>query len=133
MMRVVLDANVLVSGCPAPDGVPGRLIAAWLHREFDLARSEHILAKVTIAWGNSYFRARYCEKEAQRALALLRRRGIFVIPITVEVKGIASHAQDDLVLATAVSGRADYLVTSDIPFRGVGEHQGASFSIRVSF
>ena len=34
-------------------------------------------------------------------------------PISLEVHGIATHPEDDLVLATAISGGADYLVTGD--------------------
>ena len=34
-------------------------------------------------------------------------------PITVDVTSVASHAEDDVVLATALSARAKYLVTGD--------------------
>ena len=35
--------------------------------------------------------------------------------------------EDDLVLATAISGRATYLVTGDRVFRQVDEYRGVSF------
>lgn len=44
----------------------------------------------------------------------------------MHVEGVAKHVEDDLVIATALSGRAAFLVTSDIPFRGVGEYQGVT-------
>ncbi|CAN5666824.1 hypothetical protein BH23CHL3_BH23CHL3_11250 [soil metagenome] len=126
MMRIVLDANVLASGFPAPDGVPGQLIEAWLQRKYDPTLSEHILAKVASTWDKPYFRARYHEEEARRALALLRRRGTFVTP-ELTVHGVAPSAEDDVVLATAVAARADYLVTGDGPFRRVGAYEGIVF------
>jgi predicted nucleic acid-binding protein len=44
--------------------------------------------------------------------------------ISVEVHGIATHPEDDLILATAVSGRADYLVTGDRQLLALGSYQG---------
>ena len=38
------------------------------------------------------------------------------------IHGFAPDAEDDLVLATAVAGRADYLITGDRRFREVGQH-----------
>lgn len=46
--------------------------------------------------------------------------------ITVQVTGIATHAHDDLVLATAISAGAEYLVTGDRGLRDVGEYQGVA-------
>ena len=49
-----------------------------------------------------------------------------VIPITLTVQGIATHAEDDLVLATALSGNADYLVTGDKELLNVGSYRGVT-------
>ena len=45
-----------------------------------------------------------------------------VTPITVRVAGVATHPEDDLVLATAVSAGADYLVTGDRQLQKLGRH-----------
>ena len=37
---------------------------------------------------------------------------------------IATHPEDDLVLATAVSAQADYLVTGDRQLLALGTYQG---------
>lgn len=47
-----------------------------------------------------------------------------VSPITVEVSGIASHPEDDLVLATAVSAGVYRLVTGDKGLLSVGRYEG---------
>jgi uncharacterized protein len=47
-----------------------------------------------------------------------------LVPITVNVQGVASHPEDDVILATAVSARADYLVTGDRQLLALGEYQG---------
>lgn len=45
-------------------------------------------------------------------MALLREEAA-ITPIAVNVQGVATHPEDDVVLATAVSARVDYLVTGD--------------------
>jgi predicted nucleic acid-binding protein len=35
------------------------------------------------------------------------------VPIRIEVHGVATHPEDDKVLATALSGHVDYLCTHD--------------------
>ena len=46
------------------------------------------------------------------------------VVVTVVVSGIASHAEDDLVLAAAVSARVDYLVTGDKQLLKLGQYEG---------
>lgn len=58
------------------------------------------------------YRNRYRMSEAQRALALLGERATIVTP-EAAVHGVGEDLEDDLVLATAITGRASYLVTGD--------------------
>jgi predicted nucleic acid-binding protein len=53
----------------------------------------------------------------------LRRRSR-VVALTDRVSGVASHPEDDVVLSTALSGRADFLVTGDAALRGLGQYRG---------
>jgi predicted nucleic acid-binding protein len=89
--------------------------------------SEHILNGVIRAWNNRWFRDRYARNEVERALYLLRSRAIAVTPAS-GIHGFAPDAEDDLVLATAVAGRVDYLITGDRKFREVGQYE--SIAIR---
>ena len=54
------------------------------------------------------------------------RNEAVVTPIIVKVRGVATHPEDDLILATALSAKAAYLVTGDGPLlRKVGKsYQG---------
>jgi hypothetical protein len=49
-----------------------------------------------------------------------------ISPVTAIVRGAATHPEDDLVLATAVSARADCLVTGDRQLQRLGSYQGVS-------
>ena len=121
MIAAVLDVNVIVSGFPARRGAPAEVIDRWLTSEFRVIMSEHILNGVIRAWDNPWFRDRYARNEADRALFLLRTRAVMISPAS-GIRGVASDAEDDLVLATAVAGEVDYLVTGDRRFREVGQY-----------
>jgi predicted nucleic acid-binding protein len=44
--------------------------------------------------------------------------------IAHEVRGVATHPEDDLILATASSARADYLVTGDRQLQRLASYAG---------
>jgi uncharacterized protein len=127
VIAAVLDVNVIVSGFPARRGAAAEVIDRWLTREFRVIVSEHILNGAIRAWNNPWFRNRYAPNEVERALYLLRSHAIVVTPAS-GIHGVAPDAEDDLVLATAVAGEADYLVTGDRRFREVGQY--GSIAIR---
>lgn len=125
MIRALLDANVLVSGFPAPGRTTSALIDRWRAGQFQLISSQHILAEVERAWIKPYWQARFGPELVERALALLRQEAV-VTPLTVMVSGVASHPEDDLELAAAVSAQVDYLVTGDRMLQRLGSYQGVS-------
>ncbi len=53
--------------------------------------------------------------------------------VTIAVIGIASHPEDDLVLATAVSGNVDYLVTGDLKLQALGRFRDVAIVSPRSF
>jgi putative PIN family toxin of toxin-antitoxin system len=87
--------------------------------------SEPILAEVERAWTKPYWRRRIAADRAALVLALLRRFAE-VVPVSAHVYGIATHPEDDTVLATAISARAPYLVTGDKGLLGVGRFRGVA-------
>ena len=62
---------------------------------------------------------------APDALALLHDEAV-ITPLTVEVHGIATHQEDDLILASALSGKASYLVTGDGKLRKLATYEGVT-------
>ena len=72
------------------------------------------------------------ETDLQRLRDLLEHETISR-PVTVEVHGIATHPEDELVLATAVSAQADYLVTGDSQLQKLAAYQGVTIVSRREF
>ena len=124
MIRAVVDANVLATGSLTELTAPCRSLNLWEVGQFELIVSEHLLDEVDYTLDKSYFRSRLTPEQIARFRRLLRRRAT-ATPITVQVSGVATHPEDDLVLAAALSAQADYLVTGDGPFRRrVPSYQG---------
>ena len=127
MTTAVVDANVLASGfaARAPESLPAQVLDAWRAKAYTLVVSEHILDELARTLEKPYFRRRLTPAHVAADLALLRRQAI-VTRITAHVSGVATHPEDDLVLATAVSARADYLVTGDRQLQDVGRYQAVT-------
>ena len=124
MIRAVLDVNVLASGFVSRAGAPGHLLAQWTHGAFELVVSEYIITVLTGVLERPYFRRLAAQQRAAN-LALLRHEAILTT-ISAEVQGVAPDEEDDLVLATAVSGHAMYLVTGEAGLRHLGSYRGIS-------
>jgi len=113
---VVLDANVLASMALARSGgVLATILEAWLGGQFIAIVSDHILAELRLTLANPYFRGRLTSRDAEMYLASVQTAARHV-SISAQVSGVATHPEDDLVLATAISAGAEYLVTGDRRF-----------------
>ena len=123
MIRAVLDVNLLASGSLKAPTPPGLLLDIWQAGSFRLIISAHILTNLQRTLAKPYFQRRLTTAERNAFLALLRQEATLVSTI-VPVQGIAPDAEDDLVLATAVSGQADYLVTGDAAFQDLHSYRG---------
>lgn len=126
MTRVVLDTNVLISGWSVyedSERVPARVVRQWRENRYLLLTSDKLRAEFARTFRKPYFQARFNSKQIRRAERLLASRAQ-VVAIDVEVVDVASHPEDDAVLASAISGRADFLVTGDRQLQRLGTYRG---------
>ncbi len=128
MIRVVLDTNVLISGIIGirlPSSTPGELIRRWRGQGFTLLLSEHILAETERTLAKPFFQRSLNPAQAASAVRLLRRKAELVT-ITATVANVATHPEDDLVVATAVAANARYLVTGDAKLQDIRRYEGVT-------
>lgn len=126
MIVAVLDTNVLASGVAGiarRESTPGEVLRRWRAGAYVLVTSELILAELIRTLTNQYFSARLVPAETEAAILRLRSEAV-VQPIAANVTGSATHREDDLILATALSSNADYLVTGDHELQAIGAFQG---------
>jgi putative PIN family toxin of toxin-antitoxin system len=123
--RVTVDANLLASGAlrMRPDAAPVRLLDAWYRNLYALVLSEYLLVEVERTLTKPDFVRRLSQGAREEFLLQLRTRGE-IVPITADVRGVATHPEDDLILATALSGGAQLLVTGDHRLLDLKEYQG---------
>lgn len=135
-MRVLLDTNVLaasiVGAIRGSSKPPARIWQHWLDRRFELLTSEHVLAELDRTFADPWFVARIDpgRRDEQRDFVV---GNATMVTVVANVEGIASHPSDDFVLAAAVSGEADYLVTGDAEFRRVGDYRGVKIRTPAEF
>lgn len=108
-LRAVFDTNVLLSMLGFPGG---RLDALWrviLEEKIDLFLSDFILEEFR---KNLRLKARFEQKEAGEAVALLKRHARIVLPAK-RVNVIREKEADNRILECAVEARARVLVTGN--------------------
>ena len=122
-MIAVVDTNVLASALRGyRHSYPGIILRAWREGSYYLVLSDHILDELSRTLANRYF-SRFIEPRQAAAVIELLRSEATVVPITQPVQAVATHPEDDLILATAVSGRANYLVTGDTQLLRLGRYR----------
>ena len=119
MIRAVLDTNVLASGALGLTGgvtPPALLLQQWRAGRFRLIMSDYIEKELRKTLAQSYFVSRIRSEDRELFLILLTKVAEHVA-IRHRITGVATHPEDDPILATTLSARADYLVTGDQPLR----------------
>jgi putative PIN family toxin of toxin-antitoxin system len=125
VLRVVLDTNVLVSALMKPGSVPDLLVTRFVrHASFELLLSTAILEELrrVVRYPAVRKRIKASDYEIKLWVELLD-----LLSTPVEVMALASGVlrdpKDEPILATAVDGRADFIVTGDDDLLTLGNHE----------
>jgi len=114
-LRAVFDTNVFVSALLSrnPTSPTQELMRRWRNEEFILLVSQALLMELV-----EKLQARGIgQDQIQELLATIARLAEWVdVPPEAVVSVVAADPDDDQILACAVAGRADYLVTYDPHF-----------------
>ncbi len=110
-MKVVLDTNILISAAARPNNAAGKIIEAWFEHRYTLLTSEFQLDEFRRV--SRYERIKQF-LPAHRAGAMvneLRSRAMILRPLSIPQ--VSRDPDDNYILAIAVSGNANYLVSRD--------------------
>ncbi len=124
-MRAVLDANLFVSASIEPLGKPAQILDAWRSGLFDLLVRDDILAEIADVLRRPRIHKRHgwTDEQIDNFLALLREVAV-VTQGALQVTVVADDPDDDMYLACALEGEADYLVSGDDHLRALGSYRG---------
>ena len=125
MIRAVIDLNVIISALIIARGTPFEIWSAWQSNRFTLVISEGMILELTGKLSEPRIAQKYSisADAASFTAALLRTQANLVTVSENQVPAVTGDPEDDLVLATAHLGRADYLVTGDKKLLGLQEHE----------
>lgn len=111
-MRLLLDANVIVSATLSSRGAPRALIEAWLAGEVELVVCPQLLHEVERTLASPKLATRVSSEEAAAVVALLRESGDLVPDPDREPPLRSPDPNDDYLLALAAWERIP-LVSGD--------------------
>lgn len=115
MLRVVIDTNIIVSGVLSHTAAPAQVLNAWRDRLFLMITSPAIVAEVKAVLQYAHIRKKYnlTDEEIDQVVSLLEHAALLV-PGMADVAGsIPADPKDEILLACAVDGQADLIVTGD--------------------
>lgn len=124
--RVVLDANVIVSGILGADrqhSRPRDVLQRCLAGAIDLVISPYILDEADDVVGRAWFVRRELTDPARGVIANLAASAT-VVSLSADIPRLCRDPKDDAVIATAVAGNADVLVTGDDDLLALGDVAG---------
>jgi putative PIN family toxin of toxin-antitoxin system len=112
-VRILLDTNILISGLWIADRPPARLIDLWRRFRFELVTSQVQHDELARVLARPKITRRVTPEEAERLLADLRREAIWVSDLPLV--HASPDPDDNRILATAIAGQAQLVVSGDRP------------------
>jgi uncharacterized protein len=112
--RVAIDTNLVISGMIVPQSIPSQLLTAFTQGKFFWVLTEDTFAEIHEVLSRDNFMKKY-HISADHALAFLENLTVaadFIKALPLDSLPIHSRdAKDDILLACAVAGDCDYLIT----------------------
>jgi putative PIN family toxin of toxin-antitoxin system len=118
-MRVLLDANILISYLlPTKDSEKSTtihsIIDAGFAGNYTVVFPQELLSEMRNKIKEKPYLAKHIRQdEMEQFLTLLTSVGELLTPITEEIPVVTQDAKDDYLIAYAMVGECDYLVTGD--------------------
>jgi uncharacterized protein len=115
MWRVVFDTNVFVSAVLVKNGLPARALQAWQARQFILLLSPAIIAEIQHTLSYERIRRKYAltDQDVADLVTLLAKDGVVISTPLVVTGVIPDDPDDEQILACALSGEAELIVSGD--------------------
>ncbi|MGD0662766.1 MAG: putative toxin-antitoxin system toxin component, PIN family [Syntrophorhabdales bacterium] len=130
MTRVILDTNLVVSAILSPEGKPARILKMAFDGRLDLAISSALLNEITLVLNYQKIRKLLAKHgiHLEEIKDVLQRivKTAFMTPGKLDVGRIDRDPSDNMILACAVEGRADFIVSGDRHLTDLVSFEGVS-------
>ena len=135
-MRAFLDANILISYLlrPRQGGPVHTVVTAAFAREYALLVSDALLGELQRKTAEKrYLADRITREDTAELVDIILAVAEVVPPIESNLPALTRDPKDDYLLAYAVVGRADYLVTGDDDLLVLREVEGVKIVSPAEF
>lgn len=118
LLRATLDTNVLVSATLSrnPNSPTRELMICWRRNEFTLLTCDELFQE----FAEKLIERHVAEAEIEEQLDALALWATWVVVPSESIEPLLNDSDDNVVVACAVIGHADYLVTYDPHFDVLG-------------
>jgi len=123
-LRIVLDANVIISGAISPLGLNARVLDAWRGGSYELLLSEAMLREMDAAMRRPRLEQRGLHPDSVTSLIRELGLGAAMVDTGELTIDLARDSADNRILEAAVAGNADLIVTSDKDLLSLYEVEG---------
>lgn len=117
-LRIVIDTNLWIRALLGGQ-VTLPILKAWQAGQFTVVVSQHLMDELNQVWQRPRLREQIRAADAELLLEQLRWRGDLVEPTTIPPR--CRDPKDHPVLAVAIDGQADAIVTGDADLRADDE------------
>lgn len=114
ILRIVVDTNLLVSSVIVPQSLPDKLVRSWLRNSFTLLTCSEQIEEIKDVSQRKKLKV-YPNFE-KRMIELIENVEFVAEIISLDDKDFPVHSRDpkdDIFLACAIFGKADYIITGD--------------------
>ncbi len=134
MIRAVLDTNIFVSAVLTPDGPPAQILVRWEEHRFVLLLSRLLLEEIDEVLRYPRVRRRHgwSEEEINGFVGRLEEMAA-ITASQVKVTAVPEDPDDDPLVACALEGKADFLVSGDQHLLGLGSYAGIQIVTPAAF
>lgn len=115
---------MILSGSVAASGSPYEVLEAWRRGDFILVTREDIISEVVEVLGRPYYRERrHVTDEITAGIAQALRTHSVHTDGKLTIEAIAEDPDDNKLLACAIEGEADYIVSGDHHLLNLGSYR----------
>jgi uncharacterized protein len=135
-MRAVLDTTVVISAFLRPGGLADELLTLAAHEDFELVLSSAIILeawRVLMTRDHVRINRTFSDERVYLFVLSLSEIATDVLRSTEPIAGIVRDPNDDMVLACALEGRADTIVSRDKDLLSLGSYQNIAIIAPETF
>jgi putative PIN family toxin of toxin-antitoxin system len=132
MIRIVLDTNVFISGVLTPGRAPAQLLELVLSGKIKLVISPQIIQEIQRVLQYPGILKLMKKRKLEEAVFRIMRVAQ-ITPGAVNVQGVATDPSDDMSLACALEGQAEFIVSGDHHLTDLTDYQGIKILSQAEF